>query len=153
MLPNLPVVTPLEPASAVVVAPARAAALYDYFESWKIAQVLKVYGKSRSSLLAEVKAGTFPPPFQNGDTNLWHSGEVLAEMRRRIDQSRANPRKKVVGKQKAWPAEASGVQEQTPPIATIKSKKRKRAAQAQPATVPMKPQRRPSKSGTKRKPK
>lgn len=78
-----------------------AAAIEGYFESWKIAQVLKVYGKSRSSLLAEVKAGTFPAPFQNGDTNLWHSGEVLTEMRRRIDACRSKPRKKVVGKHKS----------------------------------------------------
>jgi hypothetical protein len=35
-----------------------------YFESWRIPQVLKVYGKSRASLYVEIKAGTFPPPVQ-----------------------------------------------------------------------------------------
>jgi predicted DNA-binding transcriptional regulator AlpA len=52
-----------------------------YFESWRIPQVLRVYGKGRSSLYAEIKAGSFPPPFKNGRAScLWDSRDVLAEM-------------------------------------------------------------------------
>lgn len=54
-----------------------------YFESWRLPQVLRVYGKGRSSLLAEVKAGTFPPSFKNGHASQWDSREVLAEMESR----------------------------------------------------------------------
>jgi predicted DNA-binding transcriptional regulator AlpA len=86
-----------------------------YFECWRVPQVLKVYGKSRASLYAEVKAGTFPAPFKNGEATVFDSREVLAEMEQRKTQSRANPPPKKIIKRKAQPATTTASPRRTTP--------------------------------------